>query len=629
MDNKLINHIQFLRAIAVLLVFFYHLKFNLFEYGFIGVDIFFVISGYVITSRIFYEFEKKGKFDFLNFYKKRLKRIYPVLIFILSFSFLIIIFFQPLDLFLNNLQVYFFTLFGISNLYYLFSEKDYFDTVFNDPFSHTWSLGVEEQFYLIFPIFFIFLLTFVKNINNKIIWILCIIIAGIILTYVFSNDIKITFYFPFFRLWEFLFGSLTFLISINFKPRNLFLSIISFLLLIIIIVTGKYFNNFSLLVFSSILSSMFVLFYQNNNDKIFFFENKFLIFLGNISYSFYLWHLPTIYFYDLYFINNFFRIPILFITNFILSTLTFLYIEQKFRYKKFNININFKKLIFTASFLALLFITISEIAFKKSYENKYKNYLKKIIYKINYLENSKDYTNRTVFYKINIDGNQIFRFCTQNAKKFILNRENLRSECLKKGNKKNRLFYLEGNSYTANFIPMFNSLRIDDYIYYEHKVNPLLRTEFKKINNLKNFYNEVIYTTNINTIEDLENLKKVQRGFDNNIKILILGPIPNIDLKIDPLKCFIKSKDCSYKISKDIESRNLIELNSKINETLKNESNYYYFDPYKSICKNEICYVYNTGNDVLTHRDHGHFTIEGSLLMKKDFESFYQKFFKK
>ena len=91
--------------------------------------------------------------------------------------------------------------------------------------------------------------------------------------------------------------------------------------------------------------------------------------------------------------------------------------------------------------------------------------MKKIIYKINYLENSKDYTNRTVFYKINIDGNQIFRFCTQNAKKFILNRENLRLECLKKGNKKNRLFYVEGNSYTANFIPMFNSLRIDDYIY--------------------------------------------------------------------------------------------------------------------------------------------------------------------
>ena len=70
-------------------------------------------------------------------------------------------------------------------------------------------------------------------------------------------------------------------------------------------------------------------------------------------------------------------------------------------------------------------------------------------------------------------------------------------------------------------------------------------------------------------------------------------------------------------------------LNSKINETLKNESNYYYFDPYKSICKNEICYVYNTVNDVLTHRDHVHFTIEGSLLMKKDFESFYQKFFNK
>ena len=76
--------------------------------------------------------------------------------------------------------------------------------------------------------------------------------------------------------------------------------------------------------------------------------------------------------------------------------------------------------------------------------------------------------------------------------------ESIQSQNTKKATK----FYLEGNSYTANFIPMFNSLRIDDYIYYEHTVNPFLRTEFKKINNLKNFYNEVIYTTNINTIED-------------------------------------------------------------------------------------------------------------------------------
>ena len=147
MKKKLINHIQFLRAISVLLVFFYHLKLSYFEYGFIGVDIFFVISGYVITSRIYNEYLEFKEFNFLKFYKKRIYRIYPVLFFIFSFTLILIVLFQPLDLFLENLKVFFFTIFGISNLYYLFSTKDYFDTIFLDPYAHSWSLGVEEQFY--------------------------------------------------------------------------------------------------------------------------------------------------------------------------------------------------------------------------------------------------------------------------------------------------------------------------------------------------------------------------------------------------------------------------------------------------------------------------------------------------
>ena len=105
------------------LVFFYHLELNYFDYGFLGVDIFFVISGFVITSLIYHEIEITKKFNFINFYLKRIKRIYPVLFFILSISFVLVIFFQPLELFLQNFNVYVKSLFGISNFYYLFLTK--------------------------------------------------------------------------------------------------------------------------------------------------------------------------------------------------------------------------------------------------------------------------------------------------------------------------------------------------------------------------------------------------------------------------------------------------------------------------------------------------------------------------
>ena len=92
MKKKILNHIQFLRGFSVILVFFYHLKLEYFDYGFLGVDIFFVISGFVITSLIYREIESTNKFNFLNFYIKRFKRIFPVLFFVISLSLLFIVF---------------------------------------------------------------------------------------------------------------------------------------------------------------------------------------------------------------------------------------------------------------------------------------------------------------------------------------------------------------------------------------------------------------------------------------------------------------------------------------------------------------------------------------------------------
>ena len=625
MNKKLINHVQFLRAVAVLLVFFYHLKLNYFEYGFIGVDIFFVISGYVITSRIYDEYYQFKKFNFLNFYKKRIKRIFPVLFFILSFSLLFIIFFQPLDLFVGNFRVYIFTLFGTSNLYYLFSDKDYFDNVFADPFGHSWSLGVEEQFYLLFPILFIIALKYFKKINQNITLISAIIIIGITLTYTFSSDRELIFYSLFFRFWQFLLGSLIFLVSIKIDKKNSLISILIFLSLIVLILKGNVVNNVTLILLSSILSSLFILFYKKNKYGEILFENKFLIFIGNISYSFYLWHLPIIYFYDLYFAENYFRIPLIFSIIITFSYLSFIYVEEKFRNKKYNLNFNKKSLIFILSFCLSAILILNYILFQDSYNNIVKQNIKNSIYKLNYLEKTKNYSDRTVFYKININGNQFYRFCIESSKDHNLNQDNLKIECLSEKKKLKKLLYVEGNSHTAQFIPMISSIKAKDAFYYKHSANNLNSVDYKKINLLSKSYGEIIYTTHISDINNLELIKDISKNFNNKVKVLILGPIPNVSDNISPSKCFIQSINCLYKTETDIKKRKLNKYYEAVNKVLNNHSNFYFYNPYKIICPKNKCYVYDFENDLLTHRDNSHLTIEGSLLLKNDFKNFYNK----
>jgi len=625
MKNKLLNYIQFLRGISVLLVFFYHLKINNFEYGYLGVDIFFVISGFVITSRIFHEYKTVNNFSFLNFYLRRVKRIYPVLIFILSLVLLLIILFQPLDLFIENLSVFSYSLLGLSNLYYLFSRKDYFDTVFDDPYAHTWSLGAEEQFYVFFPIFFLFILNISKNIKKNIYYISFFILLGIILTFLFKDNHKLVFYSPIFRFWEFLIGSITFLISIKIKFKNNFISLIMLFFLFILILFVEAINPITLILITTILSSTFILTYKKNKKKFinYIIENKLFIFIGNISYSFYLWHLPIIYFYDLYFLDNLFRVPVLFLIITILSFFSFNFVEEKFRYIDFKKNLNFKKIVIITSALIFFIGSVNFFVMKDSNQSIIKKNLKKFVYNFNYLERNLNFTERTVFYKFNINNNQIYRFCSESSNSIKLNSDNLRKHCLKHGKNKFRIFYLEGDSHTANFVPMLNSLEIDDSIYVS--IKSLDDINFELINNLTKSYNEVIFTTHIGHIDGLNKLIKIKKNFNSKIKILILGPIPNVDININPLKCFIKDKNCIYKKSNDLNLRNIKILINKIKNLMQKDKAFLFFYPYNSICPNENCYVFDKEKDLLTHRDDGHLTIEGSMLIKDKFYEYYNK----
>ena len=146
-----------LRAIAVISVIIYHLQINLFDLrlfsgGFLGVDIFFVISGYLITSIILKELDSTSKFLFLDFYERRARRILPVLLVIIIFTSVVGWFILFPAGYLDLSKSILFTLGFSSNFYFFLSETQYqaVSSLFK-PLIHTWSLAVEEQYYIIFP----------------------------------------------------------------------------------------------------------------------------------------------------------------------------------------------------------------------------------------------------------------------------------------------------------------------------------------------------------------------------------------------------------------------------------------------------------------------------------------------
>ena len=147
-----------LRAVAVIAVIFYHAQINILGYqpfkgGFIGVDIFFVISGYLITSIILKELITTGTFSFLNFYQRRIRRIIPALLFVMLASLPFGWIYLLPSSFIDFSKSILYSIGFSSNFYFHYSGLEYgtIDGLFK-PFLHTWSLSVEEQYYIIFPL---------------------------------------------------------------------------------------------------------------------------------------------------------------------------------------------------------------------------------------------------------------------------------------------------------------------------------------------------------------------------------------------------------------------------------------------------------------------------------------------
>ena len=195
-----------LRAIAVLAVIFYHADFIDIPGGFVGVDIFFVISGYLITQRIITG-HHKGGFSFKQYYVRRIRRIFPAMITTLLGTLLAgTILLDPNALVRLGLSTISAAL-SISNIHF-YLESGYWDTSsWMKPLLHTWSLGVEEQFYIIWPFFITYLLLHARRFSLSIL--VATTLVSLLVTTLFTpENHNAAFYLTPFRIYEFGIGAI-------------------------------------------------------------------------------------------------------------------------------------------------------------------------------------------------------------------------------------------------------------------------------------------------------------------------------------------------------------------------------------------------------------------------------------
>ncbi len=362
-------YIDGLRAVAILLVLFFHAGIKFFPSGFIGVDIFFVISGFLITGIISSSLEN-NKFSFTHFYTRRLWRLQPVFICLLIVSTLIaFIYCVPDDLIQYSKSLRKSALY-ISNNFFGRVTTGYFAPDSKQlPLLHTWSLSIEWQCYLILPLL-LFLLHryFKKEQLVKIIYLLTGLSLAAALYSSLYNPLY-TYYLLSSRIFEFLIGACVFFNGTNYSFNKYFLNLVGVLALGSILyistldgVALAFPNGYGLI---ACMATALLILTSNNNPSLLvprFLSIKILVFIGLISYSLYIWHWPIFAFSRYLGITERFSILAgIFTCTFIIAYCSWRFIEKPAR--------NFKSLSFINT-LAILIIIPLLIVHLVAYEIK-------------------------------------------------------------------------------------------------------------------------------------------------------------------------------------------------------------------------------------------------------------------
>jgi peptidoglycan/LPS O-acetylase OafA/YrhL len=621
-----------LRAIAVLSVLLYHAEFivldrDWFQGGFIGVDVFFVLSGYLITRILIKHQLEHGSINFLDFYERRARRILPALftVIIVSIPFAIrnLLPSQFVEYSNSILSAVFFG----SNFFFYYQGVLYESgNALLKPFLHTWSLGIEEQFYIIFPALLFLLNKYIRQYQFP------LIVAALLLSFLFaqytvSKDDALAFYGPLSRFWELLFGSL---IAFNechrgeLKHRlaNQILPGVGLFFILFAVVTfdaDTMHPGFATLI--PVIGTVFILGSSGGEDPISkLLSSKAFVATGLLSYSLYLWHYPVFAFMRIgseTFSNVDKLAGIACVLG--LSFITYFVIERPFRNRK---RVSTKLLVVTLSVLLIGIVAIQSLVIKS--------------------DGVPDRFSR-------VEG--LLNFERDNEKLRTLAGTLAIAKWKTGFDTPDKQVLILGNSHAMDVFNVFyqNKTTFKGYDFYWERFK-LSCADERDINNYdssESFYNSEKYRNSdvivistrynhylCNQSSDTDGLPYlIQRAQRDNKGVIVFGnttEFSHINNKIIvdnkfylaeenmTLSKILIDKGSYEKFSREINLQYFLQKDRKhtLNEQIKNIANLNgvpYFDKFEMLCSEaeEVCFGL-TPNGYKSFYDYGHYTLEGA-----------------
>jgi peptidoglycan/LPS O-acetylase OafA/YrhL len=612
-----------LRALAVIPVILFHAGYESFKGGYVGVDIFFVISGFLITKIILDDLEK-GTFSLIDFYKRRARRILPALFFVviisLPFAWLLM---TPAEIHQFSNSVIAVSLF-ISNFFFYLQDNYFTATAEMTPLLHTWSLAVEEQYYIVFPI--IMSLFWVKFRSRTVLAIIAVTLVSLVLAELAWRKLGISgFYLTPMRAWELLIGALVaiFIKELTNKPKLLeqLLSLFGLALILLAIFTFDSQTPYpSIYTLLPTLGAALVIVYANEKTLVGkALSNRLMVGIGLISYSLYLWHQPVFAFFRLaaFDISLQDAMFALCVSLGALSFISWKFVEQPFR--KGNLLVG-KQTLLASVVASFLLIAVGVVGRTGWFGTMYQQQFDFIDGMASVYGGENYEFGRHVYGKENVKPSFIL-YGDSHAHQYISALEGFakinntsfisitKSACLSLPGVTN----LWNGEIRKSCVEQLNLL---DKEVRKNKLPVIIAYRWTKKLVGSNVDKKIT-----SSISDIRGQKLIFGGLDKLLEmpepyetVVVIGNVPSSNLLTEGgyTKCvFRKLGECS--VNFEVKKGELFELRKIFNDYAMGKKELFFIDPYKELCTTTQCKVLD--EDKLIYSDHAHLSKHGASLV--------------